>query len=114
MKLHFYILEPENNNEFNFRYEECEVVEKPKSYLPANRWPEGIYNRWVPKSAVGGFLGVPSLLTRIVVLDEKNHEKAKELFTCKYNAKIRELERKLEREKAAKAAVEKFDEDTTP
>ena len=53
MKLYFYILD--SDREFNpetitfgdpvfkVRVEECEVVEKPKTYKAATKFPDGIY-----------------------------------------------------------------------
>ena len=43
MKLYFYILEkPYNKNPF-VRFEECEVIEKPKTYKPKDRFPMDVY-----------------------------------------------------------------------
>lgn len=59
MKLYFYILD--SNREYNpetktlgdyifkIRVEECEVMEKPKTYKAVTQFPEGIYIGYVKK-----------------------------------------------------------------
>ena len=63
MKLYFYILD--NDREFNpetrtfgdpvfkVRVEECEVVEKPKTYRAVTRFPKGLYIEYVKKEDIG-------------------------------------------------------------
>lgn len=107
MKLYFYIAEPDYFAEkFNFRCEECEVIEKPKSYVPVTHWPDGVSR--VNKSMIGGFI---SIYSDIVVLDSKDYKKAKELFFVRYNRAINDAQKKINRAVAIKFAVENLEED---
>lgn len=66
MKLYFYILD--NDREFNpetrtfgdpvfkVRVEECEVIEKPKTYRAVAQFPERLYIGYVKKEDIGKFL----------------------------------------------------------
>ena len=67
MKLYFYILD--NDREFNpetrtfgdpvfkVRVEECEVIEKPKTYRAVARFPERLYIGYVKKEDIGKISG---------------------------------------------------------
>lgn len=49
MKLYFYILERPRGKKPFVRCDECEVIEKPKTYYPVNRFPRGVYGLCVNK-----------------------------------------------------------------
>lgn len=117
MKLYFYILnsKQEFNAEtrtfgkpiFQMKCEECEVVENPKTYKPVDKFPKGVYRSFIHKRAVGGFLDGYG---EIVVLDERNYEKAKERFLNNYNYSIKKLKEKLSTYENMIAAVEAGEE----
>lgn len=117
MKLYFYILGSEQkfNAEtrtfekpiFQMKCEECEVVEKPKSYKPIDKFPNGVYRNFILKSVIGGFL---DCYKEIVILDERNYEKAKEVFLRRFNHKVKELKENLSRYEDMIAAVEAGEE----
>lgn len=100
MKLYFYILDSdrEYNPEtktlgdyiFKIRVEECEVIEKPKTYKAVTHFPEGIYIGYVKKEDVGRIL---DSLTPYIVLEEPNYQFVKEKFLEKYNVEISRLKK---------------------
>lgn len=107
MKLYFYIVEPNYfADKLELRCEECEVIEKPKSYVPVTQWPDGVSR--VNKSTIGGFV---SNYSNIVVLDSKDHEKAKEVFFIRYNRVIHDAQSQINKAMAIKEAVDRFEED---
>ena len=92
MKLYFYILEkPYNKNPF-VRFEECEVIEKPKTYKPKDKFPRGVYNSYISKSDIGHVSGYSN---NLVVLTEPNSKLAKEIFTELYESNVRKKEEDL-------------------
>ena len=102
MKLYFYILEePYNANPF-IRFEECEVIEKPKTYTPKDRFPMGVYRCYVSKSDIGHVSGYSN---NLVVLTEPNSKVAKELFMKIYERDVRHAEKFLAREKSMLNAI---------
>lgn len=104
MKLYFYIVESNYfANRLGLRCEECEVVEKPKSYAPVTHWPDGVSR--VNKSVIGGFV---SNYSDIVVLDSKNYEKAKEIFYSRYNRVINDAQNQINKAMEIKEAVDRF------
>ena len=102
MKLYFYILEtPYNKNPF-VRFEECEVIEKPKTYYPKDKFPSGVYNFYIRKSDIGHISGYSN---NLVVLTEPNAKVAKELFTKLYESNVRQKEESLAEAKAILNAI---------
>ena len=92
MKLYFYILEkPYNKNPF-VRFDECEVIEKPKTYYPADKFPNGVYSRYINKSDIRHVSGYSN---NLVVLTEPNAKLAKEIFTKLYESNVRKKEKDL-------------------
>ena len=92
MKLYFYILEkPYNANPF-VRFEECEVIEKPKTYYPKDKFPRGVFNCYISKSDIGTVSGYSN---NLVVLTVPNAKVAKELFTKLYKSNVRQKEESL-------------------
>ena len=107
MKLYFYILEtPYNKNPF-VRFEECEVIEKPKTYKPKDRFPMGVYRCYVSKSDIGAVSGYSN---NLVVLTEPNSKVAKELFTELYESNVRQKEESLAKEKVMLNAILEMEE----
>ena len=102
MKLYFYILEtPYNKNPF-VRFEECEVIEKPKTYKPKDKFPSGVYNCYISKSDIGHVSGYSN---NLVVLTEPNAKVAKELYTKLYESNIRQKEESLAKAKVMLNAI---------
>ena len=107
MKLYFYILEkPYNKNPF-IRFEECEVIEKPKTYKPKNRFPRGVYNSYISKSDIGNVSGYSN---NLVVLTEPNAKLAKEIFTKLYESNVRQKEESLAKAKSILNAILEMEE----
>lgn len=89
MKLYFYILDRDRETDkWNLRLEECEVIEKPKTYKPVTKFPDGIYASFIKKESIGDFI---SEYSKVVVLDTPDYEKAKEVFFEKYDNKLNTL-----------------------
>ena len=107
MKLYFYILEkPYNENPF-VRFEECEVIEKPKTYYPKDKFPKGVYNRYVNKNDIGIVSGYSNDL---VVLTEPNTKMAKEIFIKLYESNVRQKEESLAKAKTMLNAILEMEE----
>lgn len=118
MKLYFYILDidREYNPEtktlgdyiFKIRVEECEVVEKPKTYKAVTRFPDGIYIGYVKKEDIGKISGSS---TPYIVLEEPNYQFVKETFLEKYNNDIRRSKNIIAMYENKIAAIENYKED---
>lgn len=118
MKLYFYILDSdrEYNPEtktlgdyvFKVRVEECEVIEKPKTYRAATRFPDGIYIGCVRKEDIGRILDP---LTPYIVLEEPNYQFVKDKFLERYNAEINRLKKAIAMYESKIAAIEDYKED---
>lgn len=118
MKLYFYILDsdrefnPETRTfgdpTFKVRVEECEVIEKPKTYKAVTRFPKGIYTGYVKKENVGRIL---DSLTTYIVLEKPNYQFAKETFLKKYNNDIRRFKNIIAMYENKIAAIENYKED---
>ena len=107
MKLYFYILEkPYNKNPF-VRFEECEVVEKPKTYKPKDKFPSGVYNSYISKSGIGHVSGYNN---NRVVLTEPNAKVAKEIFMKLYESNVRQKEDSLAKAKTMLNAILEMEE----
>lgn len=107
MKLYFYILTEETKTDSHIiRYEECEVIEKPKKYYPVDKFPNGIYRGFIRKSEIGNFLD--NYLKNVVVLDENNPEKAMKLFGERSKRKIEEFNKNISIENSILKAVEDY------
>ena len=97
MKLYFYILErPYNKNPF-VRFDECDVIEKPKTYYPKDKFPCGVYNCYISKSDIGHISGYSS---NLVVLTEPNAKLAREIFAKMYESNVRRAQASLAEAKA--------------
>lgn len=119
MKLYFYILD--SDREFNpgtrtfggpvfkVRVEECEVIEKPKTYKAVTRFPEGIYIGYVKKEDIGRISGhsMP-----YIALTVPNYQFVKDKFSERYNAEINRLKKAIAMYEDRIAAIEDYKEDT--
>lgn len=107
MKLYFYILEKYFNKKPFVRFEECEVIEKPKTYYPKDKFPSGVYNSYISKSDIGHISGYSN---NIVVLTEPNAKMAKELYAKLYESIVRQKEESLEKAKAELNSILEMEE----
>ena len=118
MKLYFYILD--SDREFNpetitfggpvfkVRVEECEVVEKTKTYKAATRFPDGIYIGYVKKEDIGKISGHS---TPYIVLTVPNYQFVKDKFLERYNVEISRLKKAIDMYENRIAAIENYKED---
>lgn len=103
MKLYFYILGTDRKTgKWNLRLEECEVIEKPKTYKPVTEFPDGIYCSFVRKESIGSFI---SDYSEAVVLDTPDYQKAKKVFFKKYDNELNTLRDKINFYENLKLAV---------
>lgn len=110
MKLYFYILDSDRKTgKWYLRLEECEVMEKPKTYKPVDKFPHGVWNSFIKKKNIGHFIDG---FLDIVVLDKPDYEKAKEVFMLKYNSIIRGAQATISKTEEMVAAVENYKENT--
>lgn len=107
MKLYFYTLERHYNKNPFMRFEECEVIEKPKTYYPKDRFPRCVYNCYISKSDIGRISGYSN---NLVVLTEPNAKAAKELFMKLYESKVRQKEESLAEAKATLNSILEMEE----
>jgi hypothetical protein len=118
MKLYFYILD--SDREYNpeiktlgdyiskIRVEECEVIEKPKTYKAVTRFPDGIYIGYVKKEDIGKISGYS---TPYIVLTVPNYQFVKEKFLHRYNDEICRLKKIIAGYEDRIAAIEDYKED---
>ena len=119
MKLYFYILDsdrefnPETrtfgDSTFKVRVEECEVVEKPKTYRAVTQFPEGLYIGYVKKENIGK---ISASLEPYIVLTVRNYQFVKNKFLERYNAEISRLKEAIAIYEKMAAAIEDYKEDT--
>ena len=107
MKLYFYIFEKYFNKNPFVRFEECEVIEKPNTYYPKDKFPSGVYNSYISKSDIGHVSGYSN---NLVVLTEPNAKAAKEIFTKLYEINVRQKEESLTKAKAMLNAILEMEE----
>lgn len=104
MKLYFYILGTDRKTgKWNLHLKECEVIEKPKTYKPVTKFPDGIYASFIRKESIGNFI---SEYSKVVVLDAPDYEKAKEVFFKKYDNELNTLRKRINFYEGLKSAVE--------
>lgn len=106
MKLYFYFLETPYKEKPRIRIEECEVVKKPKTYKPVDKFPDGYYGYHVAKTNVGIF---DSYWYNQVILTERNDGLAKKLFSDYLNSQIGGKEKEIEKLKEKLIAVENME-----
>lgn len=119
MKLYFYILDSdrEYNPEtktlgdyiFKVRVEECEVIEKPKTYRAVTQFPEKIYIGYVKKEDIGKISGCS---TPYIALTVPNYQFVKDKFSERYSAELDRLKKAITMYENRIAAIEDYKEDT--
>lgn len=82
MKLYFYFLE-----EDGIRQEECEVIEKPKTYYPSAEFPKGFVGCFIRKEDIGKVAHYYRNEYYIILL-EKDNKKVTEIFNKLCNKRI--------------------------
>ena len=105
MKLYFYILERPYMKAPFIRFEECRVVEKPKTYKPIERFPSGIYGAYVLKENIGRLTGT---CTKSVALAVNDPEMALREIEDMAKDNIAGYEKKILEEKKILKAVEDY------
>lgn len=108
MKLYAYIMEKYSKFP-EFRTVELEVEEKPKTYVIKGDLPKGIYVSRIKKEDIGCFI---DRYGEKVFLKNPDLAKAKEIFLKKYDCRISNLKKNLEREESARKLISEFKEDT--
>lgn len=118
MKLYFYILDKNRKYDvktgtfektvFKMKIEECEVIEKPKTYRAVTKFPKGIYLGYIKKEDIGRIV---KFYGEYVVLEKPNYQFAKEVFLKRYNREINALRDKISTCEDIVAAIENFKED---
>lgn len=78
MKLYFYFLDTPYKEEPKMRLAECEVIERAKTYKPADVFPTGYHNNYVKKEDLNQILQFSGRLKYISVI--RDDEKAKAAF----------------------------------
>lgn len=107
MKLYFYILEKPYKGKPFVRFDSCEVIEKPKTYYPVDKFPSGVYRSYINKSDIRHVSGYGN---NLVVLTEPNAKLAKEIFTKLYESNVRQKEESLAKAKAELNAILEMEE----
>ena len=105
IKLYFYILERPFMREPFIRFEECDVVEKPKTYKPIERFPSGIYSAYYLKENIGRLTG---RYTKNVALVVNDPERALRQIEDMAKDNIAVYEKKIMEEKKILKAVEDY------
>lgn len=105
MKLYFYFLRNLYSENTFIRCEECEVIEKPKSYYPVGRFPFGIFISYIKKAKIGDFL---DNYFDTIILDKDDPEKAMKLFEEHSKRRIEELNKSISIQKSILKAVEDY------
>lgn len=108
MKLYFYILEQPYKGEPYVRIEECEVEEKQKTYRAVDKFPRGIYRRYINKSDIERIIN--EVYMPFIVLLQRDTAYAKEQFKYLIESNIRVEEEKLKNLKVQLKAVEELEE----
>lgn len=107
MKLYFYILTKEAKTSSHIiRYEECEVIEKPKTYYPVDKFPNGTYRSYIRKGEIGDFMD--SYFKNVIVLDKNDSEKAMKLFEDCSKSEIDRFDKIISIQKSILKAVEDY------
>ena len=96
MKLYVYFLINQYDKFPEFRVEELEVEEKPKTYVIKGDLPKGIYTSRVRKEDIGCFID----------------RYGEEIFLKKYDYRILNLKKSIEKEELVRKIISEFEEDT--
>lgn len=87
MKLYFHFLD--SGVIGGVRVEECEVNEKPKSYVASTKFPEGYTDKLVKKTEIGTVIG---RFNPVIVQYKQDEDHARNLFMRKISEKINILD----------------------
>lgn len=107
MKLYFYFLERPFKGKPYIRCEECEVINKPKTYKPIDKFPKGYYGCCVRKEDIGT---LSDYSKDVVVLTSNDSDVAMKLFRDNANKKIGQHEYQINKLKEELVAVAEFEE----
>lgn len=102
MKLYFYFLKTPFNGEPYIKYAKCEVVNKPKTYKPVDKFPSDYSGCYVRKEDIGTLMGYGQ---DIVVLTTDDSEVALKLFVDRANKEIGQHEYQIKKQQAKLKAV---------
>lgn len=91
MKLHFYFLVREgiNNKDVFIEHEQCEVIEKSKTYYPVDKLPNRYSGSFIKKTDIGVLIDNCDIGTQCIILKESNYKYARQLFLKDINKKIK-------------------------
>ena len=104
MKLDFYILEGLYSNH-HIEFHECDVVEHPKTFYPATKFPYAIQRSYIHKNEINKISGYSN---NVVILLQPDAARAKKIFLDLHNSKIENLRQSLSREERIVEAIKKF------
>lgn len=107
MKLYFYFLETPYNGGPFIRLEECEVIEKAKTYYPKEKFLGRFYGSYVKKSDIGHLSGYHSD-TVILTEQDNDADTALDLLEAKVQTECKRLETELEAAREKLRAIENF------
>lgn len=107
MKLYFWFLERPRNEEPHIRFEECEVIEKPKTFKPVDKFPSGFYGAYVFKNELNQAIHDG----RIYISGIPDHIEAKEKLRLYWTTLINKMEMNINKFKMNIDAIERFNRD---
>lgn len=107
MKLYFYILKRPYGKKPFVKVEECEAIEKPKTYYAVDRFPDDVYRKNIHKSDIGHISGH---WNDLVVLTEPNAKLAKDIFLLAHNSIVEKNEKSLNKAKELLNAILEMEE----
>lgn len=93
MKLYFYHLSQPTGEKTRIEVEECEVEEKAKTYRRVDKFPEFYCGHYVKKENIGKLAGYNF---DVVVLTERDDERAAEAFKDELHSNIEQYQRRIE------------------
>lgn len=105
MKLYFYFLKTPFNGEPYIRHTECEVINKPKTYKPVDKFPSDYPGCYVRKEDIGTLMGYGQ---DIVVLTTDDSEVALKLFADRANKEIGQHEHQIKKQMQKLKAVDEW------
>lgn len=105
MKLYFYFLKTPFNGEPYIKYAECEVINKPKTYKPVDKFPSDYCGCYVRKEDIGKLSGYSK---DTVILTQNEPEVALKLFEDMANSIIRRHEEEIQTLKTKLKAIQEW------
>ena len=107
MKLYFWFLERPWDEGPYIRFEECEVIEKPKIFKPVDKFPNGFFGAYVFKNELKCVIHDGG----IYISDSPNHIEAKEKLRLYWTKLINKMEMMINKFKMNIDAIERFNRD---